>query len=148
MFTLMAPPRELDGLDDRLISRFEGGLVAPMGAPGRELRRTLVRQKLKGKFPGIFDSVVDYIADRPADSVRAVVNIVQRVVRAAQAEDRDPDLAFVSALLEGAAPVPQRTSARVRTSGILISPVGSVRSREKVVWDWPSMSDRMIEDFA
>jgi chromosomal replication initiation ATPase DnaA len=147
IFTLMASPRQLEGLDDRLVSRFEGGLVAAMGAPDREMRRDIVRQKLQAKFPGVFDSVVDFIADRPADSVRGVVNLVQRVVRAAQAEDREPDLAFVGALLEGTAPMPQRSSARVRTSGILVSPAGSVRSREKVVWDWPDQSDRVIEEF-
>jgi chromosomal replication initiation ATPase DnaA len=147
IFTLMASPRELDGLDDRLVSRFEGGLVASMGGPDLEMRRDIVRQKLQAKFPAVFDSVVDFIADRPADSVRAVVNLVQRVVRAAQAEDREPDLAFVGALLEGAAPMAERSSTRVRTSGILISPVGSVRSREKVVWDWPDQSDRVIEEF-
>jgi len=148
IFTLMASPRDLEGLDDRLVSRFEGGLVVPMGAPDREMRRAIVEQKLQLKYPSVFDSVVDYIADRPADSIRAVVNLVQRVVRAAQAEDREPDLAFVSSILEGTTPAPQRSSTRVRTSGILVSPVGSVRSREKVVWDWPDQSDRVIEEFA
>ena len=148
IFTLLAPPREVEGLDDRMISRFEGGLVVPMTAPDRALRRSIVRQKLEAKYHDVFDSVVDYIADQPVDSVRAVVNLVQRVFRAAQAEDREPDLAFVTALLEGAAPAPHRTAQRVRTSGILISPVGSVRSREKVVWDWPDQSDRVIEEYA
>ncbi len=147
IFTLLAPPREVEGLDDRVVSRFEGGLVIPMTAPDRELRRSIVRQKLEAKYHDVFDSVVDYIADRPVDSVRTLVNLVQRVFRAAQAEDREPDLAFVSALLEGAAPVPNRMAQRVRTSGILISPMGSVRSREKVVWDWPDQSDRVIEEY-
>jgi chromosomal replication initiator protein len=148
IFTLLSPPREVDGLDARLVSRLEAGLVATITPPDRELRRAIVRAKLGAKYHGVFDSVVDFIADRPADSVRAVVNLVQRVVRAAQAEDRDPDLAFVSALLEGAAPVRQRTSMGVRTSGILLSPIGHVRSREKVVWDWPDPAQRMIEEFA
>lgn len=148
IFTLLSPPHEVDGLDARLVSRLEAGLVAKIAPPDRELRRAIVRAKLGAKYHGVFDSVVDFIADRPADSVRAVVNLVQRVVRAAQAEDRDPDLAFVSALLEGAAPVRQRTSIGVRTSGILSSPVGHLRSREKVVWDWPDPAQRMIEEFA
>lgn len=148
ILTLMAPPREVEGLDDRLVSRFEGGLVAEMVAPDRELRRAIIRSKLRGKYHDVFESVVDYMADRPADSVRAVINLVQRIVRAAQAEDREPDLAFVTALLEGTSPIPKRSSSGVRTSGILISPVGSMRSREKVVWDWPNQSDRVIEEFA
>lgn len=148
ILTLMAPPRGIEGLDDRLVSRFEGGLVTEMAGPDREMRRAVVRAKLRGKYHDVFDSVVDYIADRPADSVRAVLNLTQRVVRAAQAEDREPDLAFVSSLLEGSAAMPRRSSSGVRTSGILLSPVGSMRSREKVVWDWPDQSDRVIEEFA
>ena len=73
-----------------------------MRAHFRELRRTLVRSRLEAKYHEVYDSVVDYLADRPADSIRAVNGLVQRVVRAAQAEDREPDLAFVSALMEGA----------------------------------------------
>lgn len=148
IFTLLLPPAEVEGMDDRLVSRLEGGLVAVLSAPDRELRRLVVRSRLEAKYQGVFDSVVDFIAERPADSVRAVLNLVQRVVRAAQAADREPDLAFVSALLEGVAPVPQRTITRVRTSGILSSPLGVVRSREKVAWDWPDQTDRVIEEFA
>jgi hypothetical protein len=33
-----------------------------------------------------------------------------------------------------------------RTSGIVVSSAGGVRSREKIVWDWAAPSDRLIED--
>jgi hypothetical protein len=28
----------------------------------------------------------------------------------------------------------------------VLSPLASVKSREKVVWDWPDAADRLIED--
>jgi hypothetical protein len=34
----------------------------------------------------------------------------------------------------------------VRTSGILATPLATIRSREKVVWRWPEAGDRLIEE--
>jgi len=28
-----------------------------------------------------------------------------------------------------------------------VSSLGSIKSREKTVWDWPDVPDRLIEDF-
>jgi len=47
-------------------------------------------------------------------------------------------------VLEGT-PAPRRP-AGLRTSGIVVSSAGGVRSREKMVWDWPASADRVIED--
>jgi hypothetical protein len=47
-------------------------------------------------------------------------------------------------VLEGSAVA--RRSAGARTSGLVVSSAGGVRSREKMVWDWPTASDRVIED--
>ena len=41
------PPRELSGLEERLRSRFEGGLVVQMQAPDRSLRERLYARFLK-----------------------------------------------------------------------------------------------------
>jgi chromosomal replication initiation ATPase DnaA len=148
IFTMPVLPGDVRGLDERLVSRLEDGLVASLAPPDRELRRTLVRSRLEAKYQEVYDSVVDYLADRPADSIRAVHSLVQRVVRAAQAQDREPDLAFVSALMEGAIGAAQRQSRDVRTSGVLTSPLGGLKSYEKVVWDWPEPGDRMLEELA
>jgi hypothetical protein len=31
-------------------------------------------------------------------------------------------------------------------SGVVSLPAASVRSREKMIWEWPDFSDRIIED--
>ena len=41
------PPRELSGLEERLRSRFEGGLVVPMESPDRPLRERLYARFLR-----------------------------------------------------------------------------------------------------
>jgi len=49
-------------------------------------------------------------------------------------------------VLEGAPPAGARRTAGARTSGLVVSSAGGVRSREKMVWDWPAASDRVIEE--
>jgi chromosomal replication initiation ATPase DnaA len=89
-------------------------------------------------------ALLDYLADRPVDSVRSLTGIVQRVVEAAAAEDSPVTAGLARDVLEGAPP-PRRTQG-LRTSGIVVSSAGGVRSREKMVWDWPAAGERVIED--
>jgi hypothetical protein len=70
---------------------------------------------------------------------------VQRVLVAAEAEQERPSTGLARQVLEGSPAGPARRSTGNRTSGLL-SPSGNLRSREKMVWDWPDIADRLIED--
>ena len=148
IFTAPAHPNTLKGLEERIVSRLEGGLVAEIGDPDRELRRTaleriLTQQKLRPE-----PALLDYLADRPADSVRSLTGLVQRVADAAAAQDQPVSAGLAREILEGQPPAGSggRRTTGLRTSGLVVSSAGGVRSREKMVWDWPSASDRLIED--
>jgi len=49
-------------------------------------------------------------------------------------------------VLEGRPVEPGRASGGLRSSGLVVSSLGGIRSREKMAWDWPDPTDRMIED--
>ena len=144
VFTAPAHPNTLGGLEERIVSRLEGGLVAEIGEPDKELRRGMLERLLTQQDVPIEPALLDYLADRPIDSVRNLTGIVQRIVEAAAAQDAPVTAGLAREVLEGAPP-PRRT-AGLRTSGIVVSSAGGVRSREKMVWDWPSAADRVIED--
>lgn len=146
VFTLAAPPRETPGLEARLVSRLEGGLVAQLDVPERELRRTVIIRKLEERLGAAEADLADYLAARPADSVRAVLGLVQRVLSAAEGKGVQPDAAFARSLIEGVTPARTRPSGGVRTSGVIVSPAGGIRSREKMVWFWPDPAERVMED--
>ena len=146
MFALPQPPKEVEGLDDRLKSRLESGLVASISGPDRDLRREIVEVRLAEQFGAADPELADYLAARPADSVRAVLGLIQRVASAAESQEAKPSAAIARDLIEGVVPVRQRTSADVRTSGVLASPLTGVRSHEKVVWSWPDPAERVIEE--
>ncbi len=144
IFTAPAQPNRLEGLEERIVSRLEGGLVTEISDPDKELRRGLVERLLTHQHVPIEPALLDYLADRPIDSVRSLSGIVQRIVEAAAAQDAPVSAGLARDVLEGT-PAPRRT-AGLRTSGIVVSSAGGVRSREKMVWDWPASGDRVIED--
>jgi chromosomal replication initiator protein len=147
VFTAPAPPHTLPGIEARIISRLEGGLVAELKEPDREVKRAVLERLLTGQHVTPEPALVDYLADRPADSVRALVGVAQRVVSAAAAQDVPVTAGLAREVLEGQAPRDARRSSGLRTSGIVVSSLGGIKSREKMVWDWPEVADRVIEDW-
>jgi chromosomal replication initiator protein len=146
VFTAPAHPNTLEGLEERIVSRLEGGLVAELAEPDKELRRSVLERLLTQQRIPMEPALLDYLADRPIDSVRSLTGVVQRVVEAAAAQDAPVTAGLARDVLEGAPPPGARRTAGLRTSGIVVSSAGGVRSREKMVWDWPASSDRVIED--
>jgi chromosomal replication initiator protein len=146
VFTAPAHPNTLDGLEERIVSRLEGGLVAEIAEPDKELRRNMLGRLLTQQRVATEPALLDYLADRPIDSVRSLTGVVQRVVEAAAAQDEPVTAGLARDVLEGAPPPSARRTAGLRTSGIVVSSAGGVRSREKMVWDWPASGDRVIED--
>ncbi|MEO8031072.1 MAG: DnaA/Hda family protein [Gemmatimonadota bacterium] len=146
VFTCAVPLDQLKGIDARLITRLEGGLVVELPAPDRDVRFGIVRKLLPAQLdPAELEPLASYLAGRAVDSVRALQGLVQRVLNAAETQQLAPTAGLARRVLEGAPAAPARRSTAGRASGV-ISPLASIKSREKVVWDWPDPADRLIED--
>jgi chromosomal replication initiator protein DnaA len=146
VFTAPAHPKTVQGIEQRIASRLEGGLVVELVEPDRDVRRTVIRRALGQQDVPEDPALIDYLADRPADSVRSLMGLLQRVVSAAAAQDVPVSAGLAREVLEGGTAAERRRTVGFRTSGIVVSSAGGVRSREKVVWDWASPADRLIED--
>jgi chromosomal replication initiator protein len=156
IFTSAVPLAELQGLEPRLRTRLEAGLVVELSAPEREVREAVARRELASKGAEPDAGLVEFFAARPADSVRVVLAQVHRVLNAAEARQSPPGVALAREVLDGivsaAAPEPPpaaqpRRHGAHRLSGIVAPTAGGARSREKMVWDWPDVTDRVIEDW-
>ena len=148
VFTAPAHPNTLVGLEERIVSRLEGGLVAELKEPDRDVKRAVLVRLLPQQSVNPEPALLDYLADRPADSVRGLVGLVQRVIGAAAAQDGRPVTAGLAReVLEGQSPRDARRSSGFRTSGLVVSSLGGIKSREKMVWDWADVVDRVIEEF-
>jgi chromosomal replication initiation ATPase DnaA len=120
-------------------------LVVELPVPDREIRQR-VAERLLAELGGAPDpEIAPYLASRPAESVRTLQGLVQRVVSAAEAEQVPLTAALARTVLEGAPARPPRRPAPARASGI-IAP-GGVRSREKMVWEWSDIGDRLVEEW-
>jgi chromosomal replication initiator protein DnaA len=146
VFTAPAHPKTLPGIEQRIASRLEGGLVVELVEPDRDVRRTVIRRALGQQDVPEDPALIDYLADRPADSARSLMGLLQRVVSAAAAQDVPVSAGLAREVLEGGTAAERRRTVGFRTSGIVVSSAGGVRSREKVVWDWAAPADRLIED--
>ncbi|MGH7612838.1 MAG: DnaA ATPase domain-containing protein [Gemmatimonadales bacterium] len=146
VFTAPVHPKQLQGIEQRIVSRLEGGLVVDITEPDREVRRAVVHRALGVQEVPDEPALIDYLADRPTDSVRSLVGLLQRVVSAAAAQDVPVSAGLARDVLEGGTAAERRRTVGFRTSGIVVSTAGGVRSREKIVWDWATPADRLIEE--
>jgi chromosomal replication initiation ATPase DnaA len=156
IFTSAVPLADLGGLEPRLRTRLEGGLVVELAAPDRELRERVAARELAAKTGAADQALVDHLAARPVDSIRLLVAQLQRVLNAAEARNVPPSVGLAREVLDGVPPGPPaeapatgpaRRPSGQRSSGIVAPTAGGARSREKMVWDWPELADRLLEDW-
>lgn len=64
------PPKSIDCIDDRLRSRFEGGMIADVGYPEFETRLAILREKVRERKINLPDKVIEYIAENVRNNIR------------------------------------------------------------------------------
>ena len=72
-------PKNLPAVEERLISRFEGGMVQEIESPNYETRLAILRKKSESMVPRIPDSSLEFIADTIKSHVRAMEGALHRV---------------------------------------------------------------------
>ncbi|MGH7699633.1 MAG: chromosomal replication initiator protein DnaA [Gemmatimonadales bacterium] len=85
------PPKELPGLEDRLISRFEWGMVADIGHPDLEHRIAILRKKAEQDHleMTIPDDVLRFIAEHVRSSVRELEGCIIKLLLFASLKNRE-----------------------------------------------------------
>jgi chromosomal replication initiator protein len=73
------PPSELDGLEQRLVSRFDWGLTAELQPPDVETRVAILRKKAMTMGVRVPDDVLQFIAARVRTNVRKLEGALTRV---------------------------------------------------------------------
>ena len=72
-------PKNLPAVEERLISRFEGGMVQEIESPNCETRLAILRKKSESMKPAIPDYALEFIADTIKSHVRAMEGALHRV---------------------------------------------------------------------
>lgn len=73
------PPLEMSLLDDRLRTRFEGGLMADIQPPDLETRMAITRNKAAQLGLILSDDAVSYIAENITANIRQIEGVIKRL---------------------------------------------------------------------
>lgn len=73
------PPMEMSLLDDRLRTRFEGGLMADIQPPDLETRMAITRNKASQLGLLLSDDAVNYIAEKITSNIRQLEGVIKKL---------------------------------------------------------------------
>jgi chromosomal replication initiator protein len=71
------PPMDMAQLDDRLRTRFEGGLMADVQPPDLETRMAIIRDKAGHLGMALSDDIMQYIAEKITSNIRQIEGVVK-----------------------------------------------------------------------
>jgi chromosomal replication initiator protein DnaA len=140
VFVSDVPPKAIEGLEERLRSRFEGGLVAELEAPDRALREKLLARYLADAGE-VDTALLQYLAERPVSSVRELIGVVNRLQALAETKGDGLTIALARTELEPAGATVQAAPATVRQAADVF-----FLDDEKIVWEWPDVAGRLVEE--
>jgi len=94
-----APPDQIPDLEERLVSRFQWGMVAPIEPPAYETRVEIVKNKARVRGAEISDEAAGFIAARYDSNIRELEGALTKVQMQARLDGTALDLATAQAAL-------------------------------------------------
>ena len=85
-------PIELQGLEERMITRMKWGMTAELQKPDLELRKQILRHKIKQDGLNLSEEIINYIAENVTDHVRDLEGIVTSLVAHSLVYNKEVDL--------------------------------------------------------
>jgi chromosomal replication initiator protein len=93
-------PKKIGGLEERLQSRFEWGLVADIQPPELETKIAIIRKKCEINKIQLSDDIINYIATVIDSNVREIEGILSKLNAYSQLMHVDIDLEFTKSVLK------------------------------------------------
>jgi chromosomal replication initiator protein len=118
------PPKDIPGLEERLVSRFEWGLVTDIKPPDLETRVAILRKKAEDDNLSLGNDVLDYIARNCRSNVRELEGAVIKLLAYSSLTRREVTLDLAKEALGGVI----RPGAAVEITASLI--------RDRVAAEW------------
>lgn len=106
------PPKDIPSLEDRLKSRFAGGMSIDMQAPDFETRCAIVQNKALGHGVALTADVVEYLANNAPSNIRELEGALNQLLAYCEMRSLDPTITIVSGLLTASKARPKHLSAK------------------------------------
>lgn len=108
IFSSDKPPKNIEGLEERLRSRFEGGMIVDVSKPDYESRLAILRSKTQSTPFAPAGDIIEYVASVVQDNVRELEGVLKSIVCQSQLKNKHLSLNEIKALIKDHAK-PQRT---------------------------------------
>jgi chromosomal replication initiator protein len=108
VITCDRPPKDIIGIDDRLLTRFKWGLTAEMEKPNYALRISILESKILRDGLTFPKEVVEYIARNATENVRDLEGIVVSLMAHSVIYEKDVDLDLAKKVVSNAIKVQER----------------------------------------
>ncbi len=92
-------PKDIKGLEERLLSRFSWGLVTDLQAPDLENRTAILYKKLESEGMSLPDNAVRYIADKVSTNVRELEGALIRLLAYSSLKNEPVDVELAAKVL-------------------------------------------------
>jgi len=93
------PPSAIPTLEERLRSRFEGGMIADISVPDYETRLAILRTKVLEKGLDIDEKTLEFVADSITSNIRELEGALNRIVATMRLGGKQPSLDKVKSLV-------------------------------------------------
>jgi len=105
------PPKSIQTLEERLRSRFEGGMIADISYPDLETRIAILKSKAGEKSVVLSDEVFEYIAQNIKKNVRELEGALNRLIAANnQLNQKELNLNDVKKILNSILNTPKKST--------------------------------------
>jgi len=94
------PPKEIPTLEDRLVSRFEWGLITDIQTPDYETRLAILRKKVESDNVSISDDVLAFIAESVKSNIRELEGSLIKLMVHAGVYSKDITLEVANEVLK------------------------------------------------
>jgi chromosomal replication initiator protein len=86
------PPKSISTLEDRLRSRFEGGMIVDVEKPDFETRLAIIDQKLQEKDFKLNKEIAEYLAKNIYHNIRELEGALNKIIVTFQFQNKTPEL--------------------------------------------------------
>lgn len=92
ILTCDRPPKDLEGMEDRLISRFKWGLSADLQAPDLETRMAILESKMMHEGVDVPNDVVEFISFNIKNNIRELEGVLVSLIAQSSLNQREIDV--------------------------------------------------------
>ncbi len=101
-------PKSIPALEERLKSRFEGGMIADISIPDYETRIAILKTKCEEKDIELNSEVLEYVSSNIRTNIREMEGALNRLIFFKKINNKNPDLEIAKKLLGNLINIPRK----------------------------------------